>query len=105
MGAELADVPHHHPGASDSDEDEATDLNGRILHLIERGKREDAILLYREALGCDTKTAEAAIEEVAKNIEFAEARSAVPARGRTGVRRTGWFSGWVIAMKSLIGLE
>src|SRR5215469_11379404 len=60
----------------DGDEEEATDLNGRILNLIDRGKRKEAIRLYYEVLGGDMKVAEAAIDELAKNVEFAEAQPA-----------------------------
>jgi hypothetical protein len=95
------EVPHGH-GTSDADEDEATDLNGRILNLLERGKREEAIRLYYEALGSDLKVAEAAIDEMAKSVEFAEVRSGTPLPVPRG--RVGRLGGWFAAIKTLMGL-
>ncbi|HEV3345044.1 MAG TPA: hypothetical protein VG125_32000 [Pirellulales bacterium] len=100
LEAELASDPPLSSRTSDADEEEATDLNGRILDLIERGKRKEAIRLYHEALGCNLKMAEAAIDELAKNVEFAEARPATASEA--GTRATS-LSGWLAAIKTLIG--
>jgi hypothetical protein len=86
----------------DAVEEEATDLNGRILGLVERGKRKEAIRLYYEVLGCDIKVAEAAIDELAKDVEFEEARPATTPEPRLG---RGWFSGWLNAIKTVVGRD
>jgi hypothetical protein len=103
LGAELVDDALIQRPRSDAEEEEGTDLNGRILRLLERGKRKDAVRLYYEALGGDMRVAEAAIDELAKNVEFAEVRLTAQA---PAVREpTGWFSGCVAAIKALMGFN
>ncbi|HWB07871.1 MAG TPA: zinc ribbon domain-containing protein [Pirellulales bacterium] len=108
LGPELGDEHPIRRGTSDADEEEAIDLNGRILQLLERGKRKEAVGLYYEALGCDMKVAEAAIEELAKSVEFAEVRStasAAPSRKLSTRQPAGWLRGCVAAIKSLMGFD
>jgi hypothetical protein len=102
LGAELGDHAIRSCATSEADEEEATDLNGRILNLLELGRREEAIRLYYEVLGGDIKVAEAAIDELAKSVEFAEVRSGVPLP--VARARSGWLSGWVAAIKALMGV-
>lgn len=82
------------------DEAESADLNGQLMALVEQGRTRDAILLYHEALGCDLAEAEAAIRELAKNVEFAVA----PGPANKPASRAAWLSRCVAAVKAAIGL-
>jgi hypothetical protein len=84
------------------EEAESTDLNGQLMALVEQGRTRDAIRLYHEALGCEMTEAEAAIRELAKNVEFAVAPRAASKLARP--EPEPWLSRCVAAVKAAIGL-